>query len=447
MTAHGGPAGIGRTSFVPPESYWTALARELPKHPVTELRIKSDFRQNAFRASDLPLPRGKAEELLDRVAADGWTVKRIRCECPQPQCECELLAEDLKALTCPDCGFQFGSLDKVVETVVYLRDVTTRQVDWVVAIHGMKTRGEWQEDFSWFFGTTWGRSVPVSVYKYGMIVAGVILSWRRRQLQEELRAKLVKLRDQAEAQGFSGKPDIIAHSFGTWLLGHVLAEEVSRVDKLRVGRLILAGCILRPDFDWKGLKKAGIVDEVLCHYGTKDPIVPLAHYAIRDSGPSGRRGFDGGEVINVVAKGYGHSDLMSVNKCIVGGQHLQRCTGAAGETRHLDHTYREYWRPFLQLPAAELRRLPDRQGPPTGWVPAPRPLQGTLLPFLAMPLLVLLAALIVGLVGSPLWALAPLLGLAAVVCVAGLVLLLLGILSNLAWRRWRRRDRLPADTC
>ena len=64
MTAHGGPAGIGRTSYVPPESYWTALAREFPKHPVAELRIKSDFRQNAFRASDLPPPRGKAEELL-----------------------------------------------------------------------------------------------------------------------------------------------------------------------------------------------------------------------------------------------------------------------------------------------------------------------------------------------------------------------------------------------
>ena len=234
MTNSRSPEGIGSSSFVPPKEYWDALARKLPKHPVAELRAKSDFRQNAFRTSDLP-PGRRAAELLDRVAADGWIVRRVRRECPE--CDFELVDADIAALECPDCGTLFGGADEVRESVIYVRDVTTRQVDWVVAIHGMNTRGEWQEEFGWFFGTSWGRSVPVSVYKYGKIITGVIISWRRRKLQDELRSKLAKLRDQAEAQGFSGKPDIIAHSFGTWLLGHVLAEEVGKVDGLRVGRL------------------------------------------------------------------------------------------------------------------------------------------------------------------------------------------------------------------
>ena len=441
MTAPATQGMIGSSSYVPPVEYWTALGRELPRHPVDQLRRKSDARQNAFRPSDLPPPRARAEELLDRVAADGWIVRRLRRECPD--CGYELRQEDVDALTCPSCDASFGAAGDVTQSVVYLRDVTTRQVDWVVAIHGMNTRGEWQEDFSWFFGTTWGRSVPVSVYKYGMVIAGVIMSWRRRALQERLRARIARLRQQAEAQGFSGKPDVIAHSFGTWLLGHVLEAELERPedDRLRVGRLILAGCILRPDFDWRRLKKQKIVDEVLCHYGTRDSVVPLAHYAIRDSGPSGRRGFDGGEVINLCARDYGHSDLMSIKKCVVGGKHLQGCTGAPGETRHLEHNYRTYWRPFLQLPAAELGGLPDREDPPTPWRPAPRWLQGAVLPIFALPLIVLLPLLAVALGGRLLGAATPLLGLAAGLSGAGLVALLLAILALLGWRRLRGSDR------
>ena len=132
-----------------------------------------------------------------------------------------------------------------------------RSVDWVVAIHGMNTSGAWQEAFSWRFSTTWGRSVPVAVYKYGFVVVGVVLAWRRRKFQRELRTKLAALRDEARAQGFLGNPDVIAHSFGTWLFGHLLEDELRRndSDRLQFGRVILAGCILRPDFDWRASER------------------------------------------------------------------------------------------------------------------------------------------------------------------------------------------------
>ncbi len=439
--------GIGSTSFVPAEDYWTSLAQQLPDHPVGELRVKSNTRQNAFRPSDLPPPPLAAEVLLDRVAADGWIVKQIRRECPN--CEFELFEADVAALVCPNCEEEYADHDGVVETVVYVRDVTTRQVDWVVAIHGMNTRGAWQEEFSWYFGTTWGRSVPVSVYKYGKVITGLLLTWKRRKLQQKLRARLAALRDQAEGQGFTGRPDVIAHSFGTWLLGHVLLAELQRPEeeRLRLGRLILAGCVLRPDFNWKAVKDAGLVDEVLCHYGTKDIVVPLAHFTIWHSGPSGRRGFDGDQVINVTAEGYGHSDLMSTDKCVIDGTHGQKCKAVNAErTTHLDHTYRTYWRPFLTRPATELAQLPDLQNPATPWRQAPWLLRGTILPILALPLLFFLVVLVIGLVGELLWEVAFIPGVIAMVGTAVLLALLLAILLILAWRAYEGRRAKAART-
>jgi hypothetical protein len=79
----------------------------------------------------------------------------------------------------------------------------------------MKTAGAWQEAFSWHLATTWGRGVPVAVYKYGIVVAGVIMAWRRRELVRQFRNKVAVLRDEARAQGYSGNPDLVAHSFGT----------------------------------------------------------------------------------------------------------------------------------------------------------------------------------------------------------------------------------------
>lgn len=303
-----------------------------------------------------------------------------------------------------------------------------RSVDWVVAIHGMNTSGAWQEAFSWKLSTTWGRSVPVAVYKYGFVVVGVVLAWRRRKFQRELRTKLAALRDEARAQGFLGNPDVIAHSFGTWLFGHLLEDELKRneADRLQFGRLILAGCILRPNFDWKDIREAHLVEDVLNHYGTADRIVLLAHVTIVESGPSGRRGFDGDQVLNIQAVGFGHSDLFSIEK------HDE--TGLT----YLASSYQKYWRPFLTLPREELAILPDRKDPERLWRQFPWPLRGTLFPFLALPLVLALLCLLAAWIGAPLWVWRTLLLDFGGITASGLVLLLACVATVSLWRHWKR---------
>lgn len=323
--------GTGSTSIIPPPDYWAYLARTVSGPQLKPLQQQSDSRLTEFTPSDLPTPVEEAILLLDRVAADGWLNKINRHRCPN--CKVELSAEGTAQPVCPECEEAYSQHGGVTVETVYVRELAaSRSVDWVVAIHGMNTSGTWQEAFSWLLGTTWGQSVPVAVYKYGIVIAGVIMAWRRRKLQSDLRGKIAALYANANTQGFSGKPDVIAHSFGTWLFGHILESELTREPKqqLKFGRIILTGCILRPDYNWRKIKEAGLVDDVLNHYGTKDIIVPLAHVAIWDSGPSGRRGFDGDQVLNIRAEGYGHSDLFSIRKCVVNGNRLHDCTGTLG---------------------------------------------------------------------------------------------------------------------
>lgn len=291
-----------------------------------------------------------------------------------------LSRQEITLTICPECNEAFSRGGGINETTVYIRKLSpSRNVDWVVAIHGMNTSGPWQEAFSWLISTTWGRSVPVAIYKYGNIKVGVLKPWSRRKLKNRLREKLVTLRDQASQQGFLGKPDLIAHSFGTWLIGHLLEDELSRSPEERIyfGRIILTGCILRPDFNWKNIKEAGLVEEVLNHYGSSDIVVPFAHATILDSGPSGRHGFNCDKVLNICSEGFGHSDFFSIKK-------------KEREVTFLQYSYGRYWRPFLTLPKQEICTIPDQKEPNIIWKPLPWPLCGVLFPFLVIPLVLAL---------------------------------------------------------
>jgi hypothetical protein len=414
----------GSQSIIPPPAYWAQLSGEFPNSLLNELKRLSDNRLNEFTSDALPLPESAAVALLDRIAEDGWLKKIERLYCPN--CDFQLTDQEAAQTVCPNCNEAYNQHDNVIVKTIYIRQLApTRVVDWVIAIHGMNTRGEWQEIFSWHLATTWGRSVPVAIYKYGFVIAGVLLAWRRKKLVRQLRSKLAALHAEAFAQGFIGKPDVIAHSFGTWLFGHLLKSELKRQpqERLHFGRIILTGCILRPDFDWKRIRDAGLVENVLNHYGTNDIIVPLAHFTIIDSGPSGRRGFDSDQVLNIRAEDCGHSDLFSTKQFVVNGKSFKPYISTANNLTHLEHSYKCYWRPFLTLPAEEFGRLPNIVNTTVIWQSYIWPLRGTLFPFLIIPLIVTLAILFTIVLGFHLWDALPVFSRIAVVSATGIVLL------------------------
>ncbi len=356
------------------------------------MRRLSNARHNEFEARSLGVHASVATALLDHVASDGWIEKAIRYRCPV--CQSELTETEARESSCPnsECHLDFADNGGVTEEHFYKRSLAApRSVAWIVAIHGMNTRGEWQERLTWLISTTWGRAIPTAIYKYGVIRPGVILFWRRRKLRTKLRDEIAQYKAQLVVKSIHGVPDVIAHSFGTWLIGHVLLRELELPpsDRLTFGRIVLVGSILRPDFDWLRLQRAGVVQEVLNHFGDCDPVVPMAHYSIWDSGPSGRQGFMGSSAINVRASGYGHDDLFSMVKKLP--TETETVSNDVRESFMGSALYKT-WRPFFENPATELTSLATEPSGGPHWRQSIWPLRGTLFPFVIIPAFLLFVA-------------------------------------------------------
>jgi hypothetical protein len=101
---------------------------------------------------------------------------------------------------------------------------------------------------------------------------------------------------------------IVAHSFGTHLAAFALRGIPS--DKLpNVQCIILAGSVLKSDFDWSPLFRSGRVKQVVNDCGSGDWVLALSQIGVPFTGMAGCIGFfgfDGSTLINRVFPG-GHS--------------------------------------------------------------------------------------------------------------------------------------------
>jgi hypothetical protein len=338
------------------EPDWKALRQRHPEELVDRLLGEwSEPGTLRLTAGELAAPTrsnaAAAAPLLNELAADGFFVVETVRFCGT----CEEPLGDGEADRCPRCQSPLTEPESIRSETQYVRrGERSRDVEWVLALHGMNTRGAWQEDLNWRVSRTYGRMVPVAIYKYGIVRPGVLLRRRQRRLTCRLGERLRVLSGQTAAAGFGSSPDVVAHSFGTWLIGHALASDAT----LKVGRVVLTGSILRPDFPWRQLAARGQVEVVLNHYGTRDFWAAIAHYLIPDSGPSGRRGFDGDFVVNVPARGFSHGRFFA--------------------EAELPRVFEEVWKPFLTLPAGQLETVLKPLPPARRWRQAWWPLRATL---------------------------------------------------------------------
>ncbi|MEO5560454.1 MAG: hypothetical protein ABIR10_12295, partial [Dokdonella sp.] len=113
----------------------------------------------------------------------------------------------------------------------------------------------------------------------------------------------------AEAHGINDRPDIVVHSFGSRLFTLLLTDP--DFADLSFGRVICAGSVVRPDFNWSALIEAGRIEAVLNHVGGKDAAVPFAQFLIPGCGPGGQLGYRDNNSVNVRSEEFGHSSCLS----------------------------------------------------------------------------------------------------------------------------------------
>ena len=111
---------------------------------------------------------------------------------------------------------------------------------------------------------------------------------------------------------------------------------------LKFGRVITAGSIIRPDFNWTPLIRDQRIEAVLNHVGGKDAAVPFAEFLIPGTGPSGREGYLDPAVLNQLSAEFGHSDVFTeANLCqqlTKGGLWDQFLTQPTGQLLRRNHS-------------------------------------------------------------------------------------------------------------
>jgi hypothetical protein len=296
--------------------------------------------------------------LFEALVANDVLEKQVITLCPR--CTHALEETDLRQGLCPSCELDFAETgDTPVEQVVFLvTDVErSREIPWLIAIHGFNTHGEWQENFSWLLATRFKHRAPALMHKFPFLSWGVLLRWKHQQLAGKLDQRLRAAMERARESGIDEPPDIIAHSFGSLLFARLLDRPESA--DLKFGRVILAGAIVRPDYDWSAHVRAGRIDAVLNHCSAKDFVVNWAQWFIPDSGPSGRVGFNDPKVLNYRESDFDH------------GTHFEPeiMVGSLQDDG--------LWDRFFSLPKSSLEQCIISYHPRTRWHAAPSVLTKT----------------------------------------------------------------------
>jgi hypothetical protein len=279
-----------------------------------------------------------AESILDHYIETRILDKKICRKCPNEDCIPGIIWEDdFEEDYCPTCNCELSMQWRQNSTEPhYFINRSGRQFSpWLLLLHGMNTPGEWQEDTVFRLGLRNEKS-PFEIYKYGIIRVSPFFKILQSCRVKNFIKKYNLAAQEAKDNGIDDPPDVIAHSFGTLIIGRAL----EKYPKLCMGKVLLCGSILRPDFNWSKYIEEGRVSKVLNHFGGKDFWAKIAIYAIPGSGPSGRVGFVESEsshnyLFNFKDPDYKHSDFFSKDK--------------------FDHQFKYLWQPFLWGKLEELK--------------------------------------------------------------------------------------------
>src|SRR5437762_11672526 len=157
----------------------------------------------------------------------------------------------------------------------------------VITVHGIRTFGQWQERLENLLKTE-DPSIEVFNYKYGYFsVAAFIIPFLRWLVTLRFRREVIR----ETGKGNWSRIDLVAHSFGTHLVGWGLYG-ISPDRRPKIHTIILAGSVLKPGFPWRDLVGSS-VERVVNECGFHDGILLLNQVIVLLTGMAGREGFSG----------------------------------------------------------------------------------------------------------------------------------------------------------
>ena len=177
-----------------------------------------------------------------------------------------------------------------------------------ISVHGIRTRGVWQKEFAAVMSGTPTKTESFDYGTYGLLrflTPGVkdqkineFYAWYSEKVQSNPRVKLDR---------YDRRPSVVAHSLGSWIVAHAML----RFDDIRFDKIIMAGSILKTDFDWATLFARGQVSQVVNECGKRDPWPKFSSLFVAKTGTAGRDGFRWFEsCVRDEPYEFGHSDAV-----------------------------------------------------------------------------------------------------------------------------------------
>lgn len=163
-----------------------------------------------------------------------------------------------------------------------------RRKKLIITVHGIRTFGQWQERLEELVNDSASDTEDIRFlhYKYGYFsVFAFLIPPLRWLVTRRFRRYANVVCQEEEWDSIS----VVAHSFGT----HIVSWGLKYADQdVRVRNLILAGSVLKSDFDWQSML-GHRVDRLTNDCGTKDSILLLSQLFVLLTGMAGRVGFTG----------------------------------------------------------------------------------------------------------------------------------------------------------
>jgi WD40 repeat protein len=160
----------------------------------------------------------------------------------------------------------------------------------VITVHGIRTFGQWQERLEHLLSALpSGQQLEFVHYKYGYLsIVGFMMPFFVRWLiVRQFRKALIA----ASAKRDWKRIDLVAHSFGTYIISHAI-RTLPKENPLKLHTVILSGSVLHSSFPWSSII-GHRVHRVINDCGTRDFILLLAQLFILRMGAAGWTGFVG----------------------------------------------------------------------------------------------------------------------------------------------------------
>lgn len=179
--------------------------------------------------------------------------------------------------------------------------VHTNKKNIIVLIHGINTHAVWQERLADTLNNEENIEVFPIGYGYFDVIKFLIPVVTRQSPINKVTRELRALKTKYPDAHFS----IVAHSFGTYIMSKILAEETD----IQIHRMQLCGSIIPEKYRWDKVTSR-ITGVIINDAGTKDLWPVLATLASWGYGPSGTFGF---KTIDVRDRFHdcGHSDFFT----------------------------------------------------------------------------------------------------------------------------------------